>query len=375
MSNQVCGGSRSSKVYRRIACFALFIAAAAASFNGFYDKYKFLETGVANPATTYTFEAIVDGTAARPFVYRQLVPALANWIAARIDASLTVRTREWLYRGNNGRPVGQRFLDSPIAGNSRYLLRYCAMYGIVFAFTLISIYLIYLFLNEMGHPPPASALAAVGMILIMPFLLTGGGYYYDYPELAFMVLAVWMTLKCDWWWMVPVAALATWNKESFLLFVPALYPLLRQRASRRSAILGTGVLGLVCAGVYLVLRIRFEHNPGGAVEFHAADQLRFILHLGALFTSVEKTYGLLAPRAIYLAALVLIAWTALRGWPRLSRRFKQHALVALAINVPLYFFFCEPLELRDLSMLYVTLIALLAANLSEWVDLEYGKVN
>ncbi len=318
---------------------------------------------------------MVDGTAARPFVYRQLVPALASWIAAGVDASLSDSTRDWLYKGNHGKPVGERFLDSPIASNPRYLLRYCAMYGIVFGFALFSVYLIYLLSNEMGHPPAASALTAIGMILIMPILITGGGYYYDYPELAFMVLAAWMTLKCDWRWMVPVVALATWNKESFLLFVPALYPLLRQRASRKGAILGMSVLGLVCAGVYLPLRIRFEHNPGGSIEFHAVDQLRFFFHLGALFTSLEKTYGLLAPRAIYIAALALMAWTALRGWRRLPERFRQHALIALAINVPLYLLFCQPGELRDLSMLYVTLIALLAANLTQWFDLQSRKVN
>jgi hypothetical protein len=353
-----------------VACFALFTAAAAASFNGFYDKHKFSEVGVADPGSGFTFEAMVDGTASRPFVYRHLVPDMANWIAAGIDAVLPATTRDWLYQGNQGRPVGERFLDSPIGNNPRYLLRYCAMYGIVFGFTLVSVYLMYGLCIYAGHAPPASTITAIGMILIMPFLLTGGGYYYDYPELAFMVLTAWMALKCDWWWILPVAALATWNKESFLLFVPALYPLLRQRAGRKSAIAATCALALVCGAVYYALKIRFENNPGVAVELHAADQIRFWVHIGALFTTPEKTYGLLAPRAIYIPTVALIGWTALCGWPRLSKRFRQHALVALAINLPLYFLFCQPGELRDLSMLYVTLIVLLAANLSEWADLR-----
>jgi hypothetical protein len=370
LSVEAGGSSAGSRIYFGLACFALFTAAAAASFNGFYDKHKFSEVGVANPGTGFTFEAMVDGTASRPFVYRQLVPAMANWTSASIDAALPETTRNWLYRGNQGRPVGERFLDSPIAGNPAYLLRYCAMYGIVFGFTLASVYLIFGLCNGIGYSPPASALTAIGMILIIPFLLTGGGYYYDYPELAFMVLAVWMALKCDWWWILPVAALATWNKESFLLFVPALYPLLRQKASRKSAIVATTVLELVCAAVYYALRIRFENNPGGSVEIHAADQIRFLVHIGALFSSFEKTYGLLAPRVIYIPVLALIGWTALRGWRHLPRYFKRHALIAMAINVPLYFIFCQPGELRDLSMLYVTLIVLLAANLNEWAGLR-----
>ena len=58
-----------------------------------------------------------------------------------------------------------------------------------------------------------------------------------------------------------------------------------------------------------------------------------------------------------------MAWTAIRGWRFLSRAMQRHAFLAAAINVPLYLIFCNPGELRNLSMLSVALLALLAANL------------
>jgi hypothetical protein len=43
---------------------------------------------------------------------------------------------------------------------------------------------------------------------------------------------------------------------------------------------------------------------------------------------------------------------------------KRHAQIAAMINVPLYFLFCLPGELRDLSFLYVALVLLIAANIA-----------
>jgi hypothetical protein len=80
----------------------------------------------------------------------------------------------------------------------------------------------YLVCKSVGYAPATAALSAIVMILLMPYFLSVGGYLYDYPELAFLALAVWMALNFDWWWMIPVVALATWNKESFLAFIPAL---------------------------------------------------------------------------------------------------------------------------------------------------------
>jgi hypothetical protein len=203
------------------------------------------------------------------------------------------------------------------------------------------------------------------MVLLMPYFMSVGGYLYDYPELAFFALAAWMALNFDWWWVIPVAALAAWNKESFLLFIPTLYPLLRRRTSRVSALVGIGVLGLTCAAVYCVLRSRFQHNPGGTVEMHLMDQIGFLLHPSISFHP-QRTYGVFQIPVSNPLSVALVAWTLWRGWRTLPQIIKRHAQIAAAINFPLFIFFCAPGELRDLSMLYLTFLLLLAANLTEW---------
>ncbi len=361
----------SSRLYYRICGFVLFFVAAAASFSGYYDKYRLLESGTVNPEFKQTFEAMMDGTAPRPFVYRQLLPAIAKTLADAIDKAFPEKIAAWLYHGHNGTPVGERFLESPIFREPQYLLRYCILYAVESLFVWLAVYALYWLGKAAGFSPVSSALGAIGMILIMPLILTGGGYFYDYPELAFMALAALISIRYAWWWLIPLVALATWNKESFLLFLPSLYPLLRQRSSPRASrfgpLLALAVLMSTSAAVYAYLRMKFANNPGGTVEVHLQEQIQSILHPIHGMFSIEKTYGILMPRGIYLLAALLVVATAWRGWPRLPQAFRWHAAIAAAINLPLYFVLCAPGELRDLSMLYATLFLLIVASISDWI--------
>jgi hypothetical protein len=361
-----------SKIYFRLLVLLALFLAAAASFEGFYSKCHLNEAGTVNPEFRQTFEAEVDGSAPRPFVYRQLLPMTANWIAGVLTSRFPEQTGRWLHHGSDGLPIGARFLPSPIVREPQYWLRYCIVYAMVFLAAWIAAICLYCLSLHAGFSPAASLLASITLILLMPWLFTGGGYYYDYPELAFLLLAVWWAALRPWWWLIPIAVLATWNKESFLLFVPALYPLLRDRASRVRSFAATGVLGLVSAAVWEWLRIRYRRNPGSALEFHLPDHLRLFAHPGLLLFSLEQTYGLVVFRGVYLLLLAFLAWTACRAWKHIPLIYRRHARIAAAINVPLYLLFCEPGELRDLSMLYAALGLLLAAAWSGWIESGAG---
>ena len=89
---------------------------------------------------------------------------------------------------------------------------------------------------------------------------------------SFLASATWIALRFDWWWLLPVAALGAWNKESFLFFMPTLYPFLRQRASSRLlATVTVATLTVVCGLVYLHMRTRFAHNPGSTAIMQWKD--------------------------------------------------------------------------------------------------------
>jgi hypothetical protein len=338
--------------------------AASVSFNGYYGKWHFGEDGVSGEDDRFQFEMMMDGTAFRPYIFRQMLPSAANWLDRTVPQSFET----WLYNYQTGPQARiDPFFESPTAENPVYFFRYLVVYGATFLFALLAAGAMHLVCRALDLPPPAAVIAPVIVILLFPFFESGGGFFYDYPELAFFALAVWLALKFPWWWLVPVAALATWNKESFVFFLPTLYPFFRRRTSRLASSVAVAVLCLVSVAVYYPIRLHFAHNPGAPFELHWRDQLQYFIHWESFLLGTEKTYGVPMLKAFTLAPMALIAWAVSRAWPQLPPIARRHAQIAAAINLPLYFLFCWPGEMRDLSMLYVTFLLVVAVNLNDWI--------
>ncbi|HEV2487803.1 MAG TPA: hypothetical protein VGT08_19950 [Terracidiphilus sp.] len=354
-----------SRLYYKVCCFVLFALSAAASFSGFYQQTRFSEPGVPGAWYQASFEAMVNRTAYRPYVYRQMLPTFANWLDRIVPQS--IKTRLYDRQGTYPKAYINAIADSPTASNKVYFFRYLVVYIASYIFALIAVYAMFLVCTALDLPPPAAVFAPVIIILLVPFVMSGGGYFYDYPELAFLALAVWVALKFDWWWMIPLAALGTWNKESFLLFIPTLYPIFRRRSSRLGSLIGVGVLCFVCLAVYYQIRLTFAHNPGSTVIFSWPDEVQLLRHPGTLITLTKSIYGLPMLAGYTVAPALLLIWTVLRGWQYLPSAIKQHAQISAVINIPLYLLFVEPGKLRDLSMLYIVFLLLLAVNLKQWI--------
>jgi hypothetical protein len=353
--------------YDHVCCFVLFFMAASASFNGFYSKFHFYDYG-AQTIPPLGLAAMVDGTGFRPFVYRQMLPTAADWLDSATPASV----KGWLYNFQLG---NQRFpdaiFDSALARSQTYFFRYLIVYFATFLFALLAVYAMHWLCRRMDMNPVAAVLAPVVVMLLIPFIQCKGGFYYDFPEVAFMALAAWAAFEFEWWWLIPLAALGTWNKESFLFLIPTLYPIFRQRSSRLSSVIGTGVLCLVSAAVYYPIHTRFAHNAGGTALLGLPQQIRFFLHPGFWILGdplFDKTYGLLLLPIYTILPMALLAWTALRGWRSLPPVIQRHGKIAAAINIPLYLLLGNPGELRNLSLLYITFLLLLLVNLTKWID-------
>lgn len=276
----------SSKLYYRVCRFLLFFLAASASFNGFYEQCHFHEVGVPTGWNVDGFEEMVDGTAYRPYIYRQLLPTAANWMDKVVPE--TIKTRLYNYQGKYPEAYINSISDSPAANNRTYFFRYLITYIATFLFALLAVYAMYFVCKALAVSRPAAMFAPVIAILLLPYVMNDSGFNYDYPELAFMALAVGISIKFDWWWCIPIAALGTWNKESFLLFIPTLYPLFRRRNSRFGALISVAVLCSICAAVYLPTYHRFSHNPGSVVVVQWLDHLQSLAHPRMLLFTTQQ---------------------------------------------------------------------------------------
>jgi hypothetical protein len=62
----------------------------------------------------------------------------------------------------------------------------------------------------------------------------------------------------------------------------------------------------------------------------------------------------------------MLCWFAtlmMYGWKVTPNYIRQHLALAAAINIPLFLMFCAAGEMRNLSMLYVGTVALMAGAL------------
>lgn len=332
----------------------LFWFAAAAGFSGFAGKWGLRETD--QDSNRFGVTAMLESTAARPFVYRQLGPLLVNLIA-RATA-----------------PKVKNFVVSHLDPAKTFArLTQLATPELQFKATVILyISFISLFLNlfvlrqialDAGSGGVAAVIAPMALALAMPYLQTVGGYFYDNIEFLFLSLAFLLAARGRFVLLLTLVIPASVNKESFLFFLPTLYPLLRLTLSKLKARLLL-IIALCLSGVVnILIRDEFASASGGAVEFHLRDNISTYLKNWA-YREWEVTYGLVGPRGFFIGTVVVIAIVAIRGLGRCPLAIKKQLGWAAIINFPLVLLFGSPGELRNLGFLFVgfSILAALAIN-------------
>ncbi|MDD5323614.1 MAG: hypothetical protein PHD43_24035 [Methylococcales bacterium] len=191
---------------------------------------------------------------------------------------------------------------------------------------------------------------------------TLGGHFYDSAELAFFCGAVLLAIQGRLLALVLLTSFATLNKESFLFFLPALYPFLREKLDRKNTLAGLALAILVSGLLNAYVKFIFHQNPGDVAEIHFWENLKEYL-LPWTYMRIEWTYGLPSPEGANLATLVFIFIIVVRGISQISPAMKSHLLIAISINFPLFLVFCQTGELRNLSMMFVGFVVLMAGAL------------
>lgn len=357
----------SPALYARLGCALVLFVAAAASFNGVQDSNTLGDDTGFNSADSATFPGIITGVAQKPYVFRRLIPDVAGWAARVTPQSVQDRlyTRVFALKDPAVGVAIISFSKAPVARDRVWFFRYLVFYVMQFFSALLAVFALHLVCRTQQLPAAVTLFAPVVVMLLAPYFIK---FYYDYLELALFALAAWIALRRAWWWLFPLAALGAWNKESFLFFVPTLFPLLRQRLSRRAA---TGVIVgccLVCGLIYLHERTLYAGNANSSVWVQWKDHFRVLLDPREDFYAMVETYGVRTPRPSTLLPTLFLLWSFARVWRRLPQVFRSHGVLAIAINLPLYVLFCTPGEYRNLSLLSVAFLLVVAWNLQDALE-------
>lgn len=349
--------------------FIAFIVASA-SYGAFFQKWEFRD------GTTYSAIEMFEGTAKRPFVYRQLLPSIANAVEYLTPERINKGFQHWL--GANPLKHNMLYRYFPNAKDSTnlaYSVRYYTLYGLAFGSLFLAIFAMRALCREFIPDMPAATLAAFTFAIIFPIMLTEGGYFYDMPELLFMALAVLLAIRGHILLLAIVVALATFNKESFLFFVITLYPFLRTKFSLRNTVIIEIALLAIATIINIVMKLHYANNIGEPVESQLVEHVLWLLKPSSYF-SFEVNYGMPAPKGFNIIHVLVLAILVRSGWRHITPAVRQHFWIALVINLPLFLAFCYEGELRNLSMLYMTLVILIAVNISQCLQRFYqGQVD
>ena len=348
-----------------------YIIVAAASFNGYFTKWAFRDND-----SRSSIDLMLDGTAHRPFVFRQLIPQIANFLDKEIPASIKEEIANVSKTLNDDcTNYGYRQCPFDIYTSARieslkpeYMFRYSIVYVITFASLLTSMFLLRKICIDVSKSRSSGTLAPIFFSLILPLIFTRGGYFYDFLELMFTSAAFLLALHKRFIWILPITILATLNKESFPLFILALIPLVQPFMSRYKLLMFISSNVFIAAIVNFIGKSTYAKNPGANAEYQLGQNIKFYLHPLDYLFSFEWTYGMYLPKGFSIFILLALFIIILKSWPSLERPIKQHTLFALAITIPLFTLFCTKDELRNLSMLYIAFTIMIAVYLKDILD-------
>jgi hypothetical protein len=334
----------------------LMLVLCAAAYKGFYDKWS-LRDG--NPSLSAP--AMLEGTARRPFVYRRLLPETANLAERALPPHVAGRLTAWFRVG-----LGNYGLEhSAEAADPKYTFRYVALYLLGFV-SLVGATGVLTAVLATRYSPAASVGAVGALVLMLPVLQSQGGYVYDFSELLFLGLALLLAPTRLAPLIVPLAAVATYNKESFFFFLPTLLPFLLGRYRLRGAVVLLGAAAAVSLATYAHVRGLYPHNTGGTVFVGVFKNLGWYSNPLNLFRR-EATYGIPLFAGYSLVTAGLIGVVLAHGWSGLATPDRRHLAVAAAVNLPLFLLFTWPGETRNLSLLFPALLLLTGAALERVV--------
>jgi hypothetical protein len=344
-----------SKAASLLLLFGFFYMVAAASHSGFMAKWALIDED-----SNFSFISLVDGTAEKPWVYRQLMPTLAKTmqpVIAESNSIFFVKLRKYFEYNIDPSASFSRATQANIDGYE-YTYRIVCLAN--FLALLCSLFMLRQLALRSGFTSLEATLAPSAFILAFPYIQTVGGYFYDSIELAFFCGAVLLANKGR---MIPLAILivfATLNKESFFFIIPTLYPFLREKFSQKTTIVNLIILLIISGLINVYLKYIFQENSGGFVVIQLWDNLKSYITPSNYF-KYETTYGLPSPSRTCIVTVVLIFIIIARGWHNITPVWKQHIQIAAIINIPLFIVFCAFGELRNLSIIFVGFVILIAA--------------
>jgi hypothetical protein len=363
----------------RAAFFALIYALVATIvLNVFMGKWSFRDG-----SPRYGLERMLRYDVDKPWAGRLLMPWMVNTVFAVLPAKAAIagklREHPSLFRAY----VADKPELKPDAwSDDAYVVKYHIAYALTFLALFVVLILVRL-LTRAVYPEDlvGQEIGPILFGLLLPFSFRGGGYIYDFPELAFFCATLLLMWKRHYWLCLVLMPLAALNKESILLWPAICAPVIwfgsaavgpDVRAKRiKATLIWVGLFTLAVLPVYWGVRAYFADNPGSWLELywqirdkpvtapatgselHLLHNLRYWTHPGA-WLGIEEIYAPMAyfPQAQNLIVLTILAGFVLFRWNSKPPAVRWSLIISAAIAMPLVLVIGYLGELRALSVMF-----------------------
>lgn len=368
--NLQAGLLTASTILSRVSILTLFILIATGNItNSLLLKYGF-EDQAAHAGKHATFIEMMNGTAARPFVYRSNI--------ARLDyraASVMVHKWPWVANAAEGLALHRYYFTDVKASEwtSQIATAYTLMYFAIVVSTALGLFFVWRIARTRGLSYTQALAFICAFSFIFPLLFQRSVLFYDFIEFAGVFGACYFFLED---WMIPctlVIALFSLAKETFFLVPVGLFFLHKDGVPMKKRLTWSALqLGICLISRYFIMR-GFEHNSGSVVEFHLFDSIAFwmspkyYLDLNNLIAP-----GIFLPRLENPLLLIPIALFGRRAWQLSERRWRRYFFATFLPLLVLFIPFGFGDMFRNFSLAFpaMTLIALSAAK---ELDAVFGK--
>jgi len=356
---------------REIVFLLLYMAASAMTLNIFMQTRSL---GEGNNA--YGLAAMLEGTAKRPYVYRQLLPTLANGIANLIPEKDQEAFVEYHFDKYH---LKQQYFEKAKYKNltkqyseywtASYAIKFHSIYIINFLSLILLAYLLRFLAEEVIHNQIyLTSTAPIMFLLMLPLSFVRANFLYDFTELFFLSALLLSAIKGNYYLWILLLPLAVFNKESNIL-VPILYsPVIFYSgvAKRKSIVLALAVvLSLI---TYFCLKEIFFSNPGEDVVWQLRENIDYWSNLRNYLLWHDIYAPLIPfPRGLNvfftLTLLILISVS----WRHMTKQIKGLLAVSFVVSIPLWLLFCARDEMRNLSFIFLPLFLAITIALSDVV--------
>ena len=238
------------------------------------------------PTTLNVYErgslnAMVEGTADRPFVYRMLIPSIIRTLEKPFEAKFT-DDQDFKPYGDNDDKAGNRFFRSKTAFriSSQIVITWLCYIGMGSFLAAIC--------RRLGRSVLESNLAGLMAIGAIPLWARFYSWSYDPGTVLLCSFMLWALVSESIPWFALAFTIACFNKETTLFWLPVFFLTMRQKkdASQISVWVTSFVLLVVWGAVKLYIKHLYGSNPGSDLENHQlGTNIAIITHhqVGKLF--------------------------------------------------------------------------------------------